>query len=127
MNPEENPKTWLKDLILALNEAERKQGMDAVGLEWFRDVFLPEQGYRWAATGNDVETALKAAIGSGVCIVVEEPDSKNPNEQLTIIRLDRRNKKVFDILGEWVAGVFDFQPVDIRGEPLSDTVLGERR
>ena len=127
MNPQDNLDNWLKELVQALDKAERRQGVGSVALEWFREVFLPGEGYDWAGSPHDVDAAIKAASGNGVITIAKKSDSESSANRVTVIKLERSNKAVTDILRELITDAFNFQPVEIRGEPLSDTVLRERR
>ena len=127
MNPQDNLDNWLKELVQALDRAERMQGVGSVALEWFREVFLPGEGYDWAGSPLDVDAALKAASGKGVFTIAKKSDSWSPAIRVTVIKLERLNKAVADILRELIVDAFNFQPVEIRGEPLSETVMRDRR
>jgi len=55
------------------------------------------------------------------------PNPKSPSYPVTAIRLNRQHPQVAAVLGEQDSAALGFQPVDIRGEPLSETVLRDRR
>lgn len=114
-------------LIKSLEKAEQRPGFDFVALTWFRDQVLPAEGYGWAETPTARDEALRAAIQDGAVLTSKVPNPKAPLYPTTTIRLNRQHPQVVAALGEQAGSASGFQPVSISGEPLSETVLRERR
>lgn len=115
------------DLVRSLERAERRPGFDFIALKWFRDVFLPEEGHTWASSSRARDEALRGAIQDGIILTSKVPNPRTPTFPVTAIRLNRRHPDVLRILGESGTDMAAFRPIDIQGEPLSATVLRERR
>jgi hypothetical protein len=116
----------VSDLIKALDRAESRPGYSFVSLKWFRDVALPPAGFAWASA-DSIKDVLGEAIEQRLILTSKVPNPRSPQFPVTAIRLNRLMPKVQDILGTRDEGLRDFQPVPIRGEDLSMTVLNERR
>jgi hypothetical protein len=108
----------VKDLCAALAEAERG-GHAFIALKWFRDSFLPRKAFGWNQHPETRQTVLAEAIQRGVVTTSKIANPKTPAYPTTTIRLNREE-----------AGIPEeeqrFQPVDVLGEPLSETVDEER-
>ena len=133
-NPQDNgllhqdkPRTNVKDLIESLDRAQRRPGYNFVSIKWFRDKVLPAEGYTWAETYEARSEALSEAIQDGVILTSKVPNPNAPTFPVTAIRLNRGHPDVVSALGSVRPGLDDFSPVEIRGEPLSETVIRERR
>jgi hypothetical protein len=122
--PSDDP---LSDLIRALDRTESRPGYDFVALKWFRDTALPSEGFSWATTDSARQNILRDAIDRRLILTSKVPNPKSPQFPVTAIRLNRLMPEVSAILGRPHDGVPDFQPVSIRGEKLSSTVLRDRR
>ena len=117
----------LSDLIRALDHAESRPGFKFVGLKWFRDTALPAEGFAWASDYSARDAALRDAIKRRLILTNTELNPKNPRFPVTSIRLNRLVPVVKAILGTGDDRVSDFEPMPIRGETLSQTILNERR
>lgn len=117
----------IADLIKSLEKAEQRPGFDFVALRWFRDQVLPAEDFDWAEMPSGRDEVLRAAIKDGAVLTSKVPNPKTPLFPVTGIRLNRQHPQVIGILGEPGASASHFQPVSIRGEALSETVLHERR
>jgi hypothetical protein len=115
------------DLVRALDRAESRPGYDFVALKWFRDVFLPAQGFDWAASDTLRRNLLGEAIEGRIILTSKVPNPKSPQFPVTAIRLNRTLQQTQAILGRREATKWDFEPVTIPGEGLSKTILRERR
>ncbi len=115
------------DFLRSLEKAEQRPGFDFVALRWFRDQVLPAEGFDWAETPSGRDEVLRAAIKDGAVLTSKVPNPKTPLFPVTGIRLNRQHPQVVSLLGEPGVTSFNFQPVSIRGEALSETVLRERR
>ena len=121
------PLEQIADLIKSLEKAEQRPGFGFVALRWFRDQVLPAEGYSWAKTPTAWDEALRAAIQDGAVLTSKVPNPKAPLYPVTAIRLNRQHPQIVAVLGAQVGSSSGFQPVSIRGEELSQTVLRDRR
>ena len=126
-DPPLDPEDLRRDLLESLEIAERRPGFDFVALKWFRDLFLPAECPDWAESRALRDRAVRSAIEDGVILTNKVPNPKNPAFPVTAIRVNRAHPEVIGLLGEDDADGPRFRPVPIRGEPLSKTVLDERR
>lgn len=115
------------DFIKSLQIAELRPGFNFVSLKWFRDVCLPAEGHRWSNSTAARDQVLRDAIKDSIVLTSKVPNPKSPSYPVTAIRLNRQHPQVAAVLGEQDSAALGFQPVDIRGEPLSETVLRDRR
>ena len=112
------------DLIRALADAERRPGFDFVSLKWFRDLFLPGQAYAWDHVDRD--EMIRAAVEDELLITYKVPNPKSPAFPVTAVRLNRAHPQVQAIVpGE--TDSWDFEPIVVRGEPVSATIIRDRR
>lgn len=120
------PSGALCDLIRHLDRAESKPGYGFVALKWFRDAVLPAVRPEWA--DSDVRnTALREALDKRLVLTSKVPNPKSPEFPVTAIRVNRSLAETRAILGSPGTAGVGFQPVEIRGEPVSATILRERR
>lgn len=117
----------LSDLILALDRAERRPGYQFVSLKWFRDTALAHEGFSWATDEFARDYVLREAIDRRWILTSKVANPRPPQYPVTAIRLNRQMPEVNAVLGSRAASLPDFRPVSIRGEPLSATVLRDRR
>ncbi len=118
-----------KALLKALDRAESTPGWSFVSLKKFRDEILPaEPQAPGAAKLGDMEwqNALRSAIDKRLILTSKIANPKSPQFPVTSIRLNRLMPEVQQVLGNNKADL-DFHPIRIQGEPLSATILRERR
>lgn len=115
-----------RELIEALNRAEHRRGFDFVALKWFRDTALPGESFDWAKADISRREVLADAIQKRFILTSKVPNPRSPFP-VTSIRLNRLATEVAAVLGGEVESDSDFHPVEIRGEPLSATIIRERR
>ncbi len=118
------------ELLRALDRAESKPGWNFVPLRKFRDEILSlERPEDIPHLRTDVEQRhmLQSAIDKRFVLVGKVPNPKAPQFPVTTIRLNRLMPQVKAALGQGDNTDLDFRPVEIRGEPLSTTILRERR
>jgi hypothetical protein len=118
-----------KALLKALDRAESTPGWSFVSLKKFRDEILPaEPQALGAAKLGDMEwqSALRSAIDKRLILTSKIANPKSPQFPVTSIRLNRLMPEVQGVLGKRNADL-DFHPIRIQGEPLSATILRERR
>jgi hypothetical protein len=115
----------LARLIQALNKAE--QGRLFVALKYFRDQFLPSHDPFWIDPRIRRQIVLQDAIEAGLLLTGKVENPKPPHFPVTTVRLNRSNGMVREILGAASGIGPSFYPVVIRGAPLSETILENRR
>ena len=115
------------DLIRALDRAERRPGYQFISLKWFRDSALGHEGFAWAADEFARHDVLREAIDRRWILTSKVANPRPPQYPVTAIRLNRQMPEVNAALGSHAGSLPDFRPVSIRGEPLSATVLRDRR
>ena len=116
----------IADLIKALDRTESQPGLSFVALKWFRDAVLPSEDFAWA-NADSIREVLGEAIAKRLILTSKVPNPRSPQFPTTAIRLNRLMPEVKMILGSRNEPLPDFQPVSIRGEELSATILRERR
>jgi hypothetical protein len=106
-----------RDLVLALARAECEPQLGFVSLKWFRDSYLPQEGYAWAATPEDRQRVLADAINNRKWILTSHvPNPKNPRYPVTAIRVNRPLAEVRKILDQEAGFGSPFAPIPIAGE-----------
>jgi hypothetical protein len=125
-NPK-SPEDPLSDLLRALDHAERRPGYEFVSLKWFRDTALAHEGFAWAADELARHDVLREAIDKRWILTSKVANPRPPHFPVTAIRLNRQMPEVNALLGIHASGPPALRPVRIRGEPLSATVLRDRR
>jgi hypothetical protein len=117
------------DVLKSLSKAESTPGWNFVSLKKFRDEVLPSESFPpGAPQPTDVEwqNAIRNAIDKRLILVGKVPNPKSPQFPVTSIRVNRLLPEVQEVLGLPKTDL-DFRPIRIKGEPLSATVLRERR
>lgn len=115
------------ELLRALNRAESKPGWSFVPLKKFRDEILPQEHLTLIRTEVEQHSTLRSVIEKRFVLLGKVPNPKSPQFPVTTIRLNRLMSEVRVVLGQNAKADLDFQPVEIQGEPLSATILRERR
>jgi hypothetical protein len=115
------------ELLRALNRAESKPGWNFVLLKKFRDEILPQEHLTSMRTEVEQHSTLRSVIEKRFVLLGKVPNPKSPQFPVTTIRLNRLMSEVRVALGQKANVDLDFQPVEIQGEPLSATILRERR
>lgn len=114
-------------LIQELDQAEKWPGFNFVALKWFRDKWLPRKVLAGYDVADALDELIREAVADGVVLTSRVDNPKNPQFPVTAIRLDRQHPEVVAALGRQPAAARNFRPIGIRGEPLSETVLRDRR
>src|SRR5260370_35858180 len=117
----------VSDLIRVLDRTESRPGYEFVALKWFRDVVLTTEGFEWALSDSMRQSVLREAIERRLVLTSKVPNPKSPQFPVTTIRLNRLLPDTQAILGAKGISGSEFDPIEIRGENLSATVLRERR
>jgi hypothetical protein len=115
------------ELLQALDRAESRPGWNFVPLKKFRDEILPLEHCPSMRTDVEQHHMLRSAIEKRLVLVGKVPNPKAPQFPVTTIRLNRLMAEVKAALGHGGNEELDFRPVEITGEPLSATILRERR
>ena len=116
-------------LIKALDQAESTPGWHFVSLKRFRDEVLPSEPFPPGAfQPADVHwhEAIRQAIDTRVVLLGKVANPKSPQFPVTTIRLNRLMPEVKAVLGQEESVDLGFHPVEIKGEPLSATIIRER-
>jgi hypothetical protein len=117
----------LSDLLRALDRAESRPGYEFVSLKWFRDTALPGEDFSWVADEAARHDMLREAIDRRWILTRKVANPRPPNFPVTAIRLNWQLREVNAALGRQNDDSAGFRPVKIRGQPLSATVLHDRR
>lgn len=115
------------ELLRALDRTESRPGWSFVPLKKFRDEILPVEDCPSIRTDVERQHILRTAIEKKLIVVGKVPNPKAPQFPVTTIRLNRLMPEVRAVLGSGQNSDLEFHPVEIKGEPLSTTVLRERR
>jgi hypothetical protein len=116
-------------LLRALDRAESTPGWNFVSLKKFRDEVLPHEPFApdtFQPTEVHWQEAIRRAIEKRWILTGRVQNPKSPQFPVTSIRLNRLMPEVQEVLGQPKSDL-DFHPIHIKGEPLSATILRERR
>jgi hypothetical protein len=116
-------------LLKALHRAESTPGWNFVSLKKFRDEILPHEPFAPGAfqpTEVHWQDAIRSAIEKRWILTGKVQNPKSPQFPVTSIRLNQLMPEVQGVLGQPKRDL-DFHPIHIKGEPLSATILRERR
>jgi hypothetical protein len=114
------------ELLRALDRAESTPGWSFVSLKKFRDEILPLEDVPFLRSDVERQNALRYAIDKRLILRGKVQNPKSPQYPVTSIRLNRLLPEVQEVLGLPKKDL-DFHPIHIKGEPLSATILRERR
>ena len=92
--------------------------------KWFRDQFLPRSGYDWALDHRMRAALLRHATDERLVLTSHVPNPNQPLHPVTAIRVNRRHSRFQSAASHRITA---FTPIVIRGGPISDTVLSDRR
>jgi len=115
------------DLLIALDQAESRPGWNFVPLKKFRDEILPQGHLPSIRTDVERRNVLNSVIEKKFVLLGKVINPKSPQFPVTTLRLNRLMPEVKVVLGQTNSQDLDFHPVEISGEPLSATILRERR
>jgi hypothetical protein len=113
-------------LIRALDRAESTPGWSFVSLKKFRDEILPVENIPHLDSDVLRQNALRCVIDKRLILLSKVQNPKAPQFPVTTIRLNRLLPEVQEVLGQPKSDL-DFHPIHIKGEPLSATIMRERR
>ena len=112
-------------LVQALLKAEADPRLSFVALKLLRDRLLGEIDERFVGRPDLGQQAISSALERGAVLAARVPNPKSPAFPTTALRLNRAHPDVMRMLATDEDD--DFEPVDLRGEPLSRTVIEGRR
>ena len=123
--PKVKAASTLIDLLLeGLDRAEQSPGIEFVALKWFRNTFLDGAGIPEA----ERQSSIAKAIEAGYIRTGKFQNPRAPKFPTTGIRLNRQSPVVQKAIG---AGkkkdLLGFAPVKMKGKPISETILEDRR
>lgn len=100
-----------------------------VALKWFRDQWLPQTGATADWSIELRKAAIVSAIQGGYVRTYKVDNVRTPDFPVTAIAVNDANPEVERVLSGNASSTpnLPFQPVEIRGKPLSRTVLEDRR
>jgi hypothetical protein len=114
------------ELLKALDRAESTPGWNFVSLKKFRDEILPTENVLSIRSDVERQNILRSAIEKRLILTKPIPNPKSPQFPVTSVRVNRLMPEVQDVLGQPRKSL-GFKPIRIKGEPLSATILRERR
>jgi hypothetical protein len=114
----------VRELVRELDKAER--GKPYVVLRWFLDTWLVSSRLHWSGEPAIRQRTLNEAIDAGLVLTGKASNPKNPDWPSTTVRLDRSRPEVAELLAR-ADELPEFKPVPVRGEPVSETIIRERR
>lgn len=109
-------------LVRALARAESSPNRRFVALKWFRDQALAQEGI-YPPESRDL---LNSALRAGMVLTRKEANPHRPEFPVTAVYLDHNHSGVQSALRR-AERRFSFQPVEVRGEPVSASLLRDRR
>jgi hypothetical protein len=112
-------------IVKKLAEAEVERPF--VALKFLRDRLLPSVEASWTQEPELRQKYVAAAIARGLLTTSKVPNPTAPQFPTTAVRVNRAHPLVQEVLEELSGFEEGFSPVAIRGRPLSDTVLEDRR
>ena len=116
-----NAEEPMGQLIIELDKAELTYRH--VPLAEFRDHILPKSGLDWAKDSAKVKSLLKDAIDRDLILTYRMLLSHNIMGSTTTVRLNRSGKRT---RSKGNTRRPRFEPIRIRGGPISDTVIEDR-
>lgn len=120
-----NAEPGMAVVIKALAHAEATPGWSFVSLRKFQNEILPAEGSELSPI--DQRHFLGRGISEKLILTSKVANPKDPRFPVTTIRLNRLNDVVQSVLGRPSTKTPSFAPIHIKGEPLSVTILRERR
>ena len=114
------------DLARALHDVEKACKPAPVPLEHFLDSCLPALDCDWCKWRGGRVNAVRRGIEDGIIFPSWMPDPDSPESWVKGLRLNNSHPFVVKVLYGANRGLDDFKPMEIRGEPLSETIIRNR-
>ena len=111
----------LQQIVEQLKAAERD--LPFVGLDWFRNEFLPQCDHPWAKDPKKIDSLLWQAFERFLVLTWPVPD---PAERLRSITTITVNRKFHQASSDTERQPPKFKPIRIKGGLISDTVIEDR-
>ena len=111
----------LQELVERLRWLEERRRF--VGWNWFRDQYLPQCGLEWAKDAGKNETLLQRGIKERLLTTWRIFDPDRPGEPLSTIMV---NRTYSGLPLDYSRCDEPFQLIEIRGGPISQTVIEDR-
>ena len=111
----------LQQIVEQLKAAERD--LPFVGLDWFRNEFLPQCDHPWAKDPKKIDSLLWQAFERFLVLTWPVPD---PAERLRSITTIMVNRKFHQASSDTERQPPKFKPIRIKGGLISDTVIEDR-
>ena len=123
------PETSLREFIGWVNSMESQMGVEFVEVKRVEDLQFPGERYQGMNRYEGRVRALRQAVEMGIFVERDEPNPPSPVVPVIAVRLNRTHPKVIESLNYKYPGPehWDFARVEIQGEPLSETIIRERR
>ena len=112
------PRPEISELLDALERAE--QSRDFVGLKWFRDRFLPTEGYAWAQDRGLSGRLIREATIKSLVLTSQISNPRDPMQPTTAIRINRNHPWFQEASAEPRQPAAP-KPFAVRGRPLAGT------
>ncbi len=113
----------IEELMEALDRIEGSRNF--VGLKWFRDRFLPAEGYSWADDRGFCGHLIREATEEKLLLTSQVPNPRDPMQPTTAIRINRSHPRFRQPRAAPRPRAFN--PVRARGKPLPPTGREDRR
>jgi hypothetical protein len=114
-------------LIRAQSKAEQTPHLHFVALKHLRDRLLVDEMPALAEEPQARQSLVADAIREGILSTSKKPNPRAPQYPTTAVTLNRSHPLVARILKPLPDERRDFAPIAIRGQPLSKTILEDRR
>ncbi|HTF90450.1 MAG TPA: hypothetical protein VK843_18685 [Planctomycetota bacterium] len=114
----------VRSLILELDAAERVPGKRFIAWKWFVDSYLP--GRIWKYSREETQETLQRLVAGGWLQTNKVENPKNPAFPTATLSISREHPEVRRLL-ELGGAAARFMPMEIRGEPLSESIIRDRR
>ncbi len=109
----------LDRVIRELDRLERRR--DFIWIGYVAKTLLPNMGF----DENQARELLNFASDAGIIVLTKTPNPNNPEFPSTTIKLNRQHPVVHRALGSGRPPAF--RPIKIRGGPLSEDIIRDRR
>lgn len=121
----DNPVDRLVDeLIRHLDDVQHDPRWRFTSWTWFRDQYLASRG--WSIPREETQRLLEELVQMGVATTDKVANPKNPQFPVTSLNLERSHPRVQRELGIR-AGLPEFKPVPLKGRPVSEMIIEDRR
>lgn len=119
--------------IQLVDSLERNESFGFVGLKFVREKHLADTRFSCSATPQARGAFMRRMTSEGIVTTYNVENPANPLRPVTAIRLNRANASVAEVLGlprDLSAASSDATPrrlIQVKGAPLSQTIMDERR